>query len=309
MQILFILSTFFPSIGGVERHVLEVTRLLTKKGYKITVLVENHGHGLRDIETIDSILVQRFNYPKIKYLGLLYIWFWLFKNRKLIEDSDMVHCHDVFIWYLPFCFLYPSKPIYTTMHGWEGKYPIPWINIFFKKLASFFSRKVIAVGHYIEKYYGIKADLITYGAVNTKGAKQNHKKIPNTIVFLGRLEADTGLFEFLNYLNTTTKHKIVYFCGDGSLKNECSKYGQVLGFVDPQKYLQISEVCVPGGYLSAMEAITSGCTLRLFWPNKLKEDYWKLSPFKQLKGRILDSWVTNQTWAKLASQYIDLWTS
>ena len=98
-------------------------------------------------------------------MGLVYIWFWLFKNKKLIKETNIIHCHDVFIWYLPFRFLYPHKKVYTTFHGWEGTWPIPWQNILQKRLANKLSNGTIAVGKYIGKYYGIKADKIIYGGI------------------------------------------------------------------------------------------------------------------------------------------------
>lgn len=147
MKILFITRRCYPQIGGVEKHVGEVAKVLRKKGHTVTIVSE------ADIQ-----------YPHIKFLGLIFIWLWLFKNRKIIEKADIIHCHDVFIWYLPFRFLYPKKPVFTTFHGWEGIWPIPFKNILLKRLASRLSWGTVAVGHFIEKYYGVKVDKITYGA-------------------------------------------------------------------------------------------------------------------------------------------------
>ncbi|MEK7498052.1 MAG: glycosyltransferase [Patescibacteria group bacterium] len=147
MRVLFLAQHKWPHVGGVERHVYEVSKRLEIKGHNVKVI------SSEDI-----------NYPKIKYLGLLYIWFWFFKNINLIRKSDIVHCHDVFIWYLPFRFLIPNKKVFTTFHGWEGKYPIPWKNVLLKRLANKLSMGSFVVGRYIEKWYGIKGDIITYGA-------------------------------------------------------------------------------------------------------------------------------------------------
>ena len=146
MKILFLTRRAWPQIGGVEKHVREVSLRLEKKGHKVRVISE------KDIK-----------YPHIKFIGLLYIWYWLFRNRRLIKNSDIIHCHDVFIWYLPFRFWYPGKPVYTTFHGWEGQWPLPLKNILFKRLVSRLSWGTIAIGSYIEKYYGIKANKILYG--------------------------------------------------------------------------------------------------------------------------------------------------
>ncbi|MDO8260613.1 MAG: glycosyltransferase, partial [Candidatus Magasanikbacteria bacterium] len=119
MKILFITRLSHPHIGGVEKHVYEVGKRLKVKG-----------------NTVKTISEQDIKQPHIKFFGLIYIWTWLFKNRKIIENADIIHCHDVFIWYLPFRFLYSKKPVYTTFHGWEGIWPISWKNIFLKKLAA-----------------------------------------------------------------------------------------------------------------------------------------------------------------------------
>src|SRR5688572_1794555 len=136
MKILFLSHYFHPHIGGVEKHTLEVAKNLIAKGHKVTVLTEKYDKDLKETETINKIQIVRFSYPHFKFLGLFSIWFWLFRNKKLIQAADIIHCHDVFIWYLPFRFLYPNKKIYTTLHGWEGKWPIPWQNILLKQLAN-----------------------------------------------------------------------------------------------------------------------------------------------------------------------------
>jgi glycosyltransferase involved in cell wall biosynthesis len=267
MKILFLTRLYSPHIGGVEKHVQEVGLSLRKRGHRVTIISEE------DIK-----------YPHIKFLGLLTIWFWLLKNRSLIKQSDIVHCHDVFVWYLPFRFLYPKKPVYTTFHGWEGKYPIPWWNILQKRLAAKLSKGNICVGKYLEKWYGIKADKIIYGGVS-RSPKLKTTKIPKTILWLGRLERDTGILEFLDWLSKHKKYTAL-FCGDGSLRKECEKYGKVYGFIDPKPFLQKTEICVPGGYLAYLEAKAAGCRIKTFANNPLKKDYWQ----EIQKLKIIPSW-------------------
>ncbi|EKE12689.1 MAG: glycosyl transferase, group 1 family protein [uncultured bacterium] len=287
MKILFISHYKWPHVGGVEKHVYELSKRLKVKGNGIKVISEE------DIKQ-----------PHIKFLGLIYVWFWMFRNRKLIEDADIVHCHDVFIWYLPFRFLYPKKPVYTTFHGWEGIWPIPWKNIFLKKLAAKLSWGSIAVGKYIEKYYGIKVNKIIYGG--TLILHSIKVEIGKTsIVFVGRLEKDTGILGFLKWLNKNPKH-VVDFVGDGVLREKCEKYGTIHGFTDPTPFYKQAKYCVPGGYLAALEASSYGCELKLFWNNKIKRDYWKMSPFI---GKDVVAWAKKQTWNKLADEYLNLYNS
>lgn len=283
MKILFLSRYEWPHIGGVEKHVFEVSKLLKKQGYKVKVISK------KDIK-----------YPAIKFIGLLYIWSWFFKNISLIKKSDIVHCHDVFIWYLPFRFLFPFKKVYTTFHGWEGIYPIPLKNILLKRLAWRLSNGSISIGDYINKWYRIKSDFVSYGAANK--ARNNIKKT-KSIVFVGRLEKDTGIEKLFSFLKRNKGYK-VDFCGDGSLREICEKYGTVHGFCDPKSYYRKASICFASGYLTALEALNNNCKLMVGSTNPIKEDYWELSPFF---NKNQEEWFVNQTWSSVSVLYAKLW--
>jgi len=304
---------FYPHIGGVEKHVYEICKRLKAKGEKVTVITKKYNKALRNEETIDGIKVIRFSYPEIKYLGLFYIWFWFIKNRKIFKKVDVVHCHDVFIWYLPLRIAYPKKPVYTTIHGWEGKYPISTINIYLKRLSAKLSWGVICVGKYIKKYYGIKTDFVTYGGVRGLNIRVKLKKEKNRIVYLGRLKMDTGLLQFLKILKTnkTSEKYKVDFCGDGPMRKECEKYGKVHGLTNPHLFLKESEICFASGYLSAFEALIFKCRLWVGWDNSLKQDYWMMSPFSKWidseKCQEASSWAEYYSWNRVLDTYLKLW--
>ena len=295
MKILFLSHYYAPHIGGVEKHLQKVAEELDKNGHNVVVLTEKHEKNLKTVDYINSIRVVRFNYPHVKFLGLFLIWLNLWQNRKLIKNSDIVHVHDVFIWYLPFKLIYPRKKVFTTFHGWEGEWPIPKRNIFFKKLAAKLSRKNICVGEYIQKYYEILADKIIYGGAD-KTSKFSGKKIKNKVVFVGRLEKDTGLERFLKDLK---KHKDTFFIGDGSLRAKCEEYGTVTGFTDPTPFYKTAEYAVPGGYLSYIDAKSYGCKIITYADNPLKKDYWE--EIKKIEKF--------PSWGQVADEYIDLYNS
>lgn len=292
MKILFLEHYKWPHIGGVEKHVQQVTKYLKQKGHKVRIVSEE------DIK-----------YPHIKFLGLFYIWLWLFKNRSLIKQSDIIHIHDVFIWYLPFRFLYPKKKVFTTFHGWECIWPIPQKFILYKRLATKLSVGTIAVGKYIEKYYGIKADVIIYGGASHLGGAKAHPRGVHRIVFVGRLDADTGVVQFLEWLKNSSRQSLfkhfrgvirqykIDFVGDGPLRERCKKYGKVHGFCNPEPYLKRAEIVVPVGYLSYLEAKAAGCKIMTFANTPIKRDYWK--GIKRLKKI--------PTWNDVANVYLKLW--
>lgn len=274
MNILFIAKHKWPHVGGVEKHVEMLKHEFRKTKYEINILSEE------DIKP-----------PKIKLFGLLYIWCWLFKNRSLILNSNIIHIHDVFIWYLPFRFLFPFKKVFITFHGWEGKFPPTVWSILNKRIANYLTNGSIAVGKYIEKWYGIKADYITHGAAQSLAiSRLPLVKTKNTIVWLGRRDEDTGINEFKKWLNKHSELKVKY----------------VTNIKNPERYLKTAEYCVPSGYLSYLEAKSYGCKIITFANSPLKVDYWKeiskawpASPVKNLK--------TIPTWKNVADVYTKLW--
>lgn len=166
MKILFLTHFYWPHIGGVEKHVQRVGLSLSKRGHRITILTEKFDEKLKNEEMEDGIKIVRFVYPHKKIFGLLNIWMWIWQNRDLIKQSDIIHCHDVFVWYLPFRFLFPKKLVFTTIHGLEWDNPFAKISLWQKRLAVRLSRGTIGVGGYLEKYSGVKFNKIIYGAAD-----------------------------------------------------------------------------------------------------------------------------------------------
>jgi glycosyltransferase involved in cell wall biosynthesis len=330
MKILMLTHYFYPRIGGVEKVVKKLSENL--KGHEVSIITEKHDEMLKDVEDFNRwTVVHRFSYPHKKFIGLLYIWKWMWTKRKLIEKSDIVHVHDVFIWYLPFRILFPFKPVYMTYHGWEGELPIPLQSLIQKKLAYYLSKKTMVVGKHLEKYNHIKADAITYNGMDIPNKVS--KKIRDTFVYVGRLSRETGLHLVLDTLSQL-KNIDIEFIGDGELREECVRYGKVHGFIqDPTPYLAKAEFCFAGGYLTALDAFANKCFVFVCYQNKIKEDYFKMAPFAkymviedssdallkrlkyyktQKKQRIKQveeayNWVKDKTWEKVVDQYKMVW--
>lgn len=272
MKALIITESYLPKIGGVEKHIAGIKPYLEKAGFELKIFDKS------------AIFKNRF---LKKFFGLLEIWWALFKKIKWISEADVIFIHDVFIYYLPFKFIFPRKKIITTFHGWERIYPIPLKNILYKQIAQKFSHKTISIGAYINKYYHLqnKNNYLSYGAVNLPTIKIDPKtKKKNSFLFVGRLEKDTGLAIFLEFLNILIEKKIIFsvkFCGDGPMKKNCLQYGEVLGFVDIGKFLAKTEFCFAGGYLSILEAMAYQNIVLSAFDNELKKNYLLDSPFAQ----------------------------
>jgi len=331
MRILFLTRLFWPHVGGVEKHVEGLSLSLRKKKHRVTILTEKFDKNLKEAEFVNGVKIVRFSYPKIKYLGLFYIWFWLLANKNLIDDSDVIHIHDVFIWYLPFRFLYPAKPVYVTFHGYEH-YPLRLHYKLIRKLSEILSWGNICIGSFIGKWYGVRPSFISYGAVDTNLFKPTETKPLYDAIYWGRLDEQSG---FLNYLELIKRKKLkVLILGDGIYKERVAGLAEVRGFVKgPHKYISMGRYAFVSRYLAIMEAFAAKRLVFANYDNPLKRDYLKMTPF--LKWMIIEksprklaekieyyskrqdkaneliesahNWVKTQTWEKLAGQYIKLW--
>lgn len=136
------------------------------------------------------------------------------------------------------------------------------------------------------------------------------------LLFIGRLEKDLGL---KTYFQVIKKYNLkIDFAGSGSMKNECQKYGRVLGFVDINKIIKNYDIIFASSYLSILQSLIFKKPVFAVYENPLKEDYLKMSPFKKyisinkinLNKKYSVSgynWAKKQTWSKVTDIYIKLW--
>lgn len=299
MTILFLTRLFFPHIGGVEKHVSEVARILTKRGHIVTVITEElSGQKLQNYRSqkgsaksadgVGRITIVRIPKHRDGWSKKFFIWKWLWLHRAYIQSADIVHCHDVFFWFLPFRFLFPRKPVYTTFHGYEARFPPTKRATLVRKLSEKLSWGNICIGDYIVKWYGTRPTYMTYGGVNKVKSSKLKVQSYNSklkILFIGRLEIDTGLPIYLEVLKMLIKKGIQFSfvaCGDGSLRRHAEQFGRVYGFVqDISPYLNSAIVVFASSYLAILEAIVARRPVFAVYTNALKEDYLRMSPFAQ----------------------------
>lgn len=360
MKVLFLTPRFYPSVGGVERHVFEVATRLKKKGVEVLLATERAEDDYQSSSESDSeakkskqpvkssyfvhiniygISVWYFNFGKSGRLKKFRIWYLLFKQRKLFAKADVVHCHDVFIWYFLLRFLYPRKKVFITFHGYES-YPVPFKNILIRKLSEILSSGNICVGDYIKRWYHTNPTYITYGGVSIKEKRNTFKRKINTklkILFLGRIDEDTGVKLYVKVLDKLKEHKVNFdfiACGDGKLRNLFEKYGKVTGFVrNTGKYVTDSDIIFSSSYLSILESLVEKKIIISVYQNPLKKSYLMDSPLKKyitISNNVLDMakkiiyysksgrnnnmteegfiFAKQQTWDSIANMYMNLWT-
>ncbi len=343
MKIVMLSSYFFPHIGGVEKHVWRVSQELIRKGHEVTVITLKYDSRLADFEDIGKIRVYR-----LPERGMIADWCWISTRRGLIKDAQVVHCHDyrVFIlWYLPFRFLYPGKPVFVTFHGWEGIFPIPRRALFLRKITEFLTKGNICVGDFIPNWYGTKADFITYGGIDKAGINES-TGLSESAVFIGRLERDSGILTYLDAVGILKKKYGIdikfNIYGDGSLREKVRKTAAesrvtviLHGFVENTiGLLTRNRFAFVSGYLAILEAMLNRRLAFSVYENALKKDYLTLIPnsenmmvtvssaeelAKEIAYYYKDpakevekvenaySFAVKQTWGKVADTYLRLW--
>lgn len=329
---------FLPHIGGVERHLYELSRTLKRKGYEISILTEKHSSSLKDEDLIDGLRVLRFDYPKKKFIGLFLIWMILLKHRNHIKEADIIHIHDVFIWYFPFRLLYPKKPVYITFHGYET-YPIKNKAILLRKLAEILCRGNICIGSFIEKWYGTIPTITTYGGVDLKKFYPSSQRPIYDSIFVSRLDEQTGILTYLTaleFIRKINKKFSLLILGDGKYRKKADKVAITRGFIsNPSNYLRQSRFAFVNRYLAILEAFASKKLVFAVFDNPVKRDYLLMAPFNEWliiesdpeklatkvlfyinnpnkatnKIELAYEWVQGQTWEKMAENYMTLWGS
>ncbi|SRR5258708_6967933 len=337
MKILFLSRLFYPHIGGVEKHVLEISTRLIKDGYTVSIITEQYDKTLSKTETIDGITIYRINCKNDNRFKKFKIWKKMWQLRKVVKDADIIHCHDVFFWYLPFRFFYLHKPVYTTFHGYES-YPILKKAVLVRKLSEKMSFGNICIGDFIPKWYGTKPTLISYGAVDISKIKPQTEKVKkDSAIFIGRLDDQTGILTYTKAVELLLKKYPKFdliIVGEGIYRRQIEKKFTVLGFQkNPEKYLPKYHYALVSRYLSILEAFAAKRLVFAAYDNPVKEDYLKMAPFakwiviekdpKKLAEKIQYyikhpeeeqviiengyEWVKKQTWENIVSLYLNLW--
>lgn len=339
MTILFFTRLFYPHIGGVEKHVVEIGKRLVAKGHKVIIITEELQCNIADknTKTKNGLEIYRIPVGQQNKLKKLTIWFWLFRNRNIIKKADVIHCHDVFFWYLPIRLLYLRKPVFTTFHGYES-YPITSKAIIIHKISEKLSFGNICIGDFIKKWYRTKPDYVSYGAVEADNFKVHNPKFKKeSALFIGRLDDQTGILTyneaFIKLRKKYPKFKFLII-GEGPDKHLINKHAELMGFQkDPEKYFPQYHFAFVSRYLSMLEAMAAKRLVFAVYDNPVKEDYLKMTPFAKFiiiendssrlakkvtyylnhpkeEKQLIDkafNWVKKQSWEALVELYLTLW--
>ncbi len=344
MKIAMLCRYFAPHIGGVEKHVLGVSQEASKEGHVVDVFALKHENTLLNIEVKDGVRIHRCKeLMGGKISERLTIWSWLLWNIPTFIAADIIQIHDVFYWYWPIRILLPWKKVYITYHGFEaGSLPTEKAKRT-RQMIQRWTRGSMAVGSWIEKWYGTKPDTITYGAAECISHTSTQSKMPKQsnlfdAVFLGRLAEDTGLNIYAETLSEF-KHFQLDIFGAGSLKKWARALASkkrnitVLGTADDSCVVfPLYDIACVSSYLSIVEAMQSKVLVVAYAADELKWDYLQAHPrardmiivrtreelseflrtysndryAKQVENAY--QWASQQTWNRVYGKYQKLWS-
>lgn len=317
MKIVFVCARYYPSIGGVERHVQQVAERLAAKGHNVHIHVEPASQS-------NPGFFKKFR-----------IWYGMCTQLRLFLSADVIHIHDVFFWYVPLRLLLFYKPVYCTFHGYEGVVPPTKKAVMIRRFSEVFSKKTIEVGAYIKKWYGTHPDKIIYGGATYIISNPSSRVAPKKlrIALIGRLTDDIGIPKYLGFFKELKKKKIpfeLHIYGDGPYKKSLEKYGTTHGMIeDIMVPLQKADVVCASSYLTIIDALAFGKTVVALYNNPLKEDYLRCFPMAEdiiisdRPSRAVDVMFTQRkkisardivvkahslfSWDAITSTYLALW--
>lgn len=332
-SVLFLARLYHPHVGGVEKHLAKLCATLPSNTYTCTVLTEQYQPGLPLDEVIDGVKILRIPFPATQ--TKLKLWSWIWAHRQLFWQADIIHIHDVFWWMLWLSPWLKSKTA-ITFHGYEGSEAPKWNQRLWHQMAALMTRGSIGIGGFHPKWYRVKPDVVSFGAVDPVSKKQPTPK-PNTIIFLGRLAEDTGIMIYLAGLRLAladNPHWQLDVYGEGPQLAKAKKYvakhslpvtfyGFVAGAADQLPKYQVAFI---SRHLAILEGLSVNTPIVAQYNNQIKRDYLELSPFKDwisivgsasevatalnsnpLPPKTAQTWAQAQTWSKMADNYQTVW--
>jgi glycosyltransferase involved in cell wall biosynthesis len=329
-KLLVAAPAFHPGKGGVEKHLRMVFRELRRHGYEINVLVR-YGDYLPAYQEVEGVRAWRMPRSASR---LASIW-WGVTHLPVLLGTTVVHSHDFYPrWVRKFL---PRVRWIHTFHGYEG-YPIDPAAIAGRQRIRAEVPVCYGVGQYIEKWYKTPLDHIIYGAVD-EAPSQPKDAGSYDLVFVGRLEADTGIREYLQALQQLVSRdqaRRMLIVGDGSLRGWCESFirehdldVEITGMVaEVMPYIPKGRVFCAGGYLSILEGAMCERPMIVYYETPIRRDAMECMPIAkdyfladtvdqivaayqqavtpEAKAHVLaaKAWARRQTWAALAEQYL-----
>lgn len=200
-SILFFVKRFHPSIGGVERYVGALGEALAADGREVSVVTSDESGRLPRRERVGAIDVYRF--PSAR--SPLRAWARLVRLVPLFRAADVVHVSDVEMleyYHRMIGWLVGPRALTLTRHGISARDPVPDAERLRSRRAREWVDALFDDGYFIEKRLGTQPDAVPdQGLAPTADQiEQKPEPRPESAIFIGRLDTDTGIDIYLDTL-------------------------------------------------------------------------------------------------------------
>ena len=293
-SVVMVTPLYAPHIGGVERHVEQLVRVLSAAGVDICIITQRHAADVPAYETNEHCEVIRFGSGRESarrgWRVWLPAWQCLWHHRSKIRGATIVHCHDagqLVTWWLPMSWLFHKRPL-VTFHGFD-RYPVPYMLRMLRRMAEIVARGHICVGHFLHKWYGTHQDLVTYGAVEAPDPRLVNQDMDVDFVYVGRFAEDTQALDYVRAIQLLYDRQRVFslvLYGDGPLRVQI----EALVAAHPAPITLLGPTTTPlaarargryafaSGYLAILESLSLTRLVFALYGNPLKRDYLSMIP-------------------------------
>lgn len=299
-KICFVTSFFYPTLGGVETHILNKAKELIKLGYDVEVYVSDMDRDKRvekKTETIEGIKIKRFrSWIKFSFSGIFFPG--LFKGVKK-SNADIFHVHG-YRHPFNFIFWFTKKPVFITPHwpvykGQREKWAQFIVDFLDKYVGRYIFSKFSKVCVVTElespwvQSFGVKKQNIIltpncipeyffkeYNGENFR-KKYNIKENQLAVITMSRLHPSKGIDQLVKIAGFFPDVKFIVMGKDGGFKQELENLAKKLnlknlvftGEVTEQEKLEAYAgadiFCSPSHYeafcISILEAMSQSCAV------------------------------------------------
>jgi len=246
MKILRVAGRIYPdSVGGVQLHVHDMSKIQTEIGHDVTVFVQKIGNE-PNFEKRDGFKIRRFE-PNVEIFGNPITLNMLNDLHHDFEDYDIVHAHSHLFFptnLSSFLRKINDTPLVITNHGLESQTPPLWVSeLYNRTLGKWTFNSADAIISYTEdekqkmRKLGIKPEIeVIHNGINTERFKpMDNVEKKEQILWVGRFLPGKGvryLIEAFHHLKKNHEDLKLKMVGDGPLKEKMVDKAKELGIYD-----------------------------------------------------------------------------
>lgn len=252
MKILMISPEFIPSMGGTEIQAGNLARMLRCKGHDVRILTRLSDRSWPLEESLDDLPVQRVDYPRIRLVGglmlnIMLAWAILVRYRTM----DIFHFH-IGGSYMILPLLATKllgKPSLVKISGWwemDRGFLQPH-----KTMAALLRRIIFCADRIVAVSQEIRTRLQSLGfpkkrivaianGVDTRRFYPSQLPTQQSLVFVGRLVAEKGLFDLLRAVSLLARDfpdLRLSLAGEGDERSKLADFAAELGIIGQVVFL------------------------------------------------------------------------